>query len=232
MRSTKKEQTKDGQDVYFTPEVDGHKKGDVIKVLQEDKDKFFKKEYFCQYRSLPFWKRSIILLAGILLNILFAMIIFIILFTLIGFDVQNKQTGVISHITMNPLQAIQFGFMYIWAVIQAVVKLFNPVTMGETIQNSTSLIGIAVISKSAAEQGICAFLEFMAMISVSLGIMNLLPIPPLDGGKFVIEIYQRIFRRNVSEKVVTAMSLIGLLLFLTLFVVMMNQDIQRFILGG
>lgn len=104
--------------------------------------------------------------------------------------------------------------------------------MAETVSNSTSLIGIAVISKSAAEAGICAFLEFTAMISVSLGIMNLLPIPPLDGGRFIIEIYQRITRKNAPEKAINMISLIGVAFFLLLFVVIMNQDIQRFILGA
>lgn len=194
--------------------------------------KTFKEEYFCQYRSLPFWKRSIIVLAGIFINLLFAMLIFIILYSIIGFDIQVKDTGEIRHVLMNPFQSIQYGFNYIWLVIQAVAKLFNPVTMQETVNNSTSLIGIAVISKSAAEQGICAFLEFMAMISVSLGIMNLLPIPPLDGGKFLIEIIQKISGKNVPEKIVNVISIIGIGLFLLLFVVMMNQDIQRFILGN
>lgn len=104
--------------------------------------------------------------------------------------------------------------------------------MAETVSNSTSLIGIAVISKSAAEAGICAFLEFMAMISVSLGIMNLLPIPPLDGGRFLIEIYQVITKRNVSERATNIISLVGIAFILVLFVVVMNQDIQRFILGN
>lgn len=215
---------------YYAADIEGYKKGEARKI--DDKDKYFKEEYFKQYRSLPFWKRSIILLSGIAINLLFAMIIFVILYTFVGFNVKNTSTGEIFHTNMNPLEAIQYGFMYIWAVIQAVIKLINPVTAGETIQNSTSLIGIAVISKSAAEAGICAFLEFMAMISVSLGIMNLLPIPPLDGGRFLVEIYQRIFRRNVSEKVLSIISLIGISLFILLFIVMLNQDIQRFILGG
>lgn len=104
--------------------------------------------------------------------------------------------------------------------------------MQETISNSTSIIGIAVISKSAAEAGVCAFLEFMAMISISLGIMNLLPIPPLDGGRFLIEIYQVITRRNVPVKAINIISLVGIALLFALFFVVMNQDIQRFIFGA
>ena len=68
--------------------------------------------------------------------------------------------------------------------------LFNPQTFTETVSNSSSVIGIAVMSKTVVDAGLCAFLEFLAMISVSLGIMNLLPIPPLDGGRFIIEIFQ------------------------------------------
>jgi regulator of sigma E protease len=73
---------------------------------------------------------------------------------------------------------------------------------------------------------------FTAMISVSLGIMNMLPIPPLDGGRFVVEIYQRIRRRNVGQTAINRLSMVGMALFMLLFVVMLNQDIQRFVLGN
>ena len=211
-------------------DVSGFKLGEARKV--DKKDEYFKQEYFQQYRSLPFWKRIIILLAGIFVNILFAMVVFVILYSFVGFDVQNHTTGEITHMNMTPVEAIMYGVNYLWAVICAVVGLFNPATMADTVSNSTSIIGIAVISKSAAEAGVCAFLEFMAMISMSLAIMNLIPIPPLDGGRFVIEIYQLITRRQASEKVVTTVSLVGVALLLLLFVVVMNQDIQRFILGA
>lgn len=214
---------------YYAADIKGFKKGEARHV--HNKDEYFRSEYYLQYRSLPFWKRTIILLSGIAVNLLFAMIVFVILYTFVGFDVQNQGSGDISHITMTPIEAIIYGLNYVWAVICAVVGLLNPSTMAETVSNSTSLIGIAVISKSAAEAGFCAFLEFMAMISVSLGIMNLLPIPPLDGGRFIIEIIQRITRRNISEKAITTISLIGVLLFVLLFIVILNQDIQRFILG-
>ena len=215
--------------LYYAADINGYKKGEARNV--DNKEEYFKNEYFCQYRSLPFWKRSVIVLAGILINILFAMVVFVILYSIIGFDAKNA-SGEIFHKTMSPIEAIQYGFNYIWAVIVAVAGLFNPTTAAETVSNSTSLIGIAVISKNAAEAGICAFLEFMAMISVSLGIMNLLPIPPLDGGRFLIEIYQAVFKRNVPEKALTIISFIGIALFVLLFIVITNQDIQRFILGG
>ena len=228
-RSNRKDQ-KDNEETYYAADINGYKKGEARPV--KDKEEYFKLEYYRQYRSLPFWKRTIILLSGIFINILFAMVIFVILYSFIGFNVQNQTTGEISHINMTPIEAVQYGLNYLWAVIVAVSGLFNPATMADTVSNSTSLIGIAVISKNAAEAGICAFLEFMAMISVSLGIMNLLPIPPLDGGRFIVEIFQRITRKNVSEKALTMISLVGISFFILLFIVIMNQDIQRFILGS
>lgn len=192
----------------------------------------FKREYRQQYRSLPFWKRVVILVAGPGVNLLFAMLAFVIIYSIIGFDYQNTATGEITHVTVSPLRAIQAGFMYIAMVVQAVAGLFNPQTAADTISQSTSVVGIAVMSKNAFDAGLTDALFFTAMLSVSLGVMNLLPIPPLDGGKFVIEVYQRIRRKVVSLRVVNFISYAGVALFTLFFIIMMNQDIQRFIFGN
>ena len=67
-------------------------------------------------------------------------------------------------------------------VVQAIAGLFNPATAADTMANSASVIGIAAMSKIAVDAGLFSALSFVASISVSLGLMNLLPIPPLDGG--------------------------------------------------
>ena len=192
-----------------------------------DSKALFQHEYKQQYRSLPFWKRSVILLAGIFVNLLFAVLAFVVVYTVLGFDVQNTQTGEITHHTLNPLQSIQVGFNYIAMTAQAIVSLFNPATAAETVSQSSSIVGIAIISKTAAEQGFETFLLFTAMISVSLGLMNLLPIPPLDGGRFVIEIYQRITHKLASERALNVLSVVGMSFILVLVVVMVGQDIMR-----
>ena len=61
---------------------------------------------------------------------------------------------------------------------------------------------------------------------------NLLPIPPLDGGRFVVDIFQKGTRKTVSQKAMNYMSLAGMALFLGFFVIMLNQDIQRFVFGN
>ena len=198
----------------------------------DDAQEFFMNEYRQQYRSLPFWKRAVILLAGPGINLLFAILAFVLIYSVLGFDYQNTQTGEITHVTVPPLRALEAGFMYIGMVVQAVVGLFNPQTAAETVANSTSVVGIAVMSKSAFEAGFTNALMFTSMLSVSLGIMNLLPIPPLDGGRFVVEVYQRIRRKVISIRAMNYLSFAGVALFTLFFIVMMNQDIQRFIFGN
>ncbi len=197
-----------------------------------DAHELFESEYRQQYRSLPFWRRSVILVAGVAVNLLAAIVLFIVAFSLIGLDVQNPDTGAISHMLLTPLQAVQFGFSYIGMVVQAIAGLFNPATAAETVSNSSSIVGIAAMSKTYADMGLGYFVFFSAMISVSLGIMNLLPIPPLDGGRFVIEVFQKISRKVVSTKALNYLSAAGMVLFLGFFLIMVNQDIQRFVFGN
>ena len=172
------------------------------------------------------------LLAGIAVNLLFAVLVFVVVYSIVGVDMTNSQTGEVSHITMSPLRSVEVGFAYIGAVVQMVVSLFNPQTAADVVSNSTSVVGIAVMSKTYAEAGLLEFVFFMAMLSVSLGIMNLLPIPPLDGGRFVIEIFQKLTRKNVSTRALSYMSAAGMILFLGFFAIMVNQDVQRFVFGN
>ncbi len=189
-------------------------------------------EYAQQYRSLPFWKRSVIVLAGIAVNLLFAVVAFMVVYSVIGVDYTDPQTGELAHYFATPLQSLQIGFAYIVLTFQAILGLFNPETAAQTVSDSASIVGIAVMSKDYFAAGLGDALFFMGAISISLGLMNLLPIPPLDGGRFLIEIIQKITHREVPMKVLGYISMAGMALFLCFFVFMLNQDIHRFILGG
>lgn len=196
-----------------------------------DVSAFYESEYNKQYRSKPFWKKTIILLAGIAMNLLFAILVFLLVYSAIGFDA-TMQDGTVTHMTVTPDKALLAGFNYIGMTVSAIISLFNPATAADTVSNSTSIVGIAYLSQSYFAKGISDALMFMAMISVSLGLMNLLPIPPLDGGRFVIEIVQKISGKNVPDKVVNIVSTIGVCFFIGLFLIMANQDIQRIIFGN
>ena len=79
---------------------------------------------------------------------------------------------------------------------------------------------------------LCEALYLFSGAQLVLGAFNLLPIPPLDGGRFVVEIFQKGTRKTVSQKAMNYMSLAGMALFLGFFVIMLNQDIQRFVFGN
>ena len=184
------------------------------------------------YRAQPFWKRCVILLAGIFMNLLFAIVAFVLIYSVFGIDMVNEAGEVVRHVNVDVGTAISAGFNYIGMVAVAVAGLFNPQTAADTVSNSTSVMGMAVLSKQYADAGPLEFLFFMSMISVSLGIMNLLPIPPLDGGRFVIEIFQKLTKRQVGYKAMNIMTMTGMALFIGFFILMLNQDIQRFIFGN
>lgn len=196
-----------------------------------DNHAFFESERSQQYRYLPFWKRSVILLAGIAVNLIFAVLAMVVVYSVIGVDC-TLQSGEVYHFRATLLQSIQVGFEYIAMTFQAILGLFNPQTAAQTVSDSTSIVGIAVISAEAFSRGLVDGIFFMAAISVSLGLMNLLPIPSLDGGRFLIEIVQKVSGRDVPMKAVGYMSMAGMALLLCFFVFMLNQDIQRFVFGN
>ena len=228
--SLKRPRRKDKANVYRVPAKDGQTEG--APRPQENLEAFFASEKQQQYCSLPFWKRCTILLAGPAMNLLWVFLAFIIVYSIMGLDLQNTQTGVTIHRTWAPWESVVLGFKYLGMVVTAIIGLFNPATAAETVSNSTSVVGIAVMSKSALDAGFMDFLFFTAVISASLGLMNMLPIPPLDGGRFVIEVFQKITRKVVSLRAMGYMSTAGIVLFAGFFLVMLNQDVQRFVFGN
>lgn len=97
----------------------------------------------------------------------------------------------------------------------------------ELIDQVSGPIGIATIVGEATELGIWHLILLLAIISVNLGVFNLLPVPPLDGGKIFIYLFEFIFRRPIGKKLEMALSIIGLILVLSLFLFVMKNDIFR-----
>lgn len=228
--SIERPQKADRHNVYRTPASKGIPMGMPCPLY--DVDAFFASEKSQQYFVRPFWKRAVVLCAGPAMNLLLAILVFMFVYSVVGVDLTYRDTGQTVHFTLAPWDATAAGFRYIGQVIVAIAGLFNPATAAGTIQSSTSIVGIAVMSKSALDAGLLNLLMFGAMISVSLGLMNLLPFPPLDGGRFVVELVQRITHRPVPVQVQNGLSFAGMALITLLFVVMLNQDIQRFVFGN
>lgn len=116
---------------------------------------------------------------------------------------------------------------YAGQVASFAVRLIMPQHTMEVLDQSSSVVGIAAMASEAASSGVWDFLTIAAAISMSLGFMNLLPIPPLDGGKILVEVIQLALRRELSPKVQNAISYVGLAFFLFVFVFVLRNDILR-----
>lgn len=211
------------------PEPRAFEKGEPRLVT--DALSLYESEYSQQYRALPFWKRCVILAAGPVVNLLAAFVIFIIIYSVMGLDLQYTDTGEVFHHNFAVHESLIMCASFIGMVLEAIAGLFNPATAAETVSNSMSIVGIVAVSGDYFGYGLQEGLLFVANITISLGLMNLLPIPPLDGGKLIVEVIQKVSGREVPPAAVNVISFVGIGLFLLLFVVLVGQDIQRIATG-
>ena len=132
---------------------------------------------------------------------------------------------------IDPVTGMRVAWNYVCEMGGYVVQLLEPQHTVEIMNNSTSVVGISVMASQAAQSGLGDFSYLAAVISLSLGLMNLLPIPPLDGGKIVIEVIQAISRRQLSMRAQAIVSYVGVALFLGLFFYVLRLDVLRIVTG-
>ncbi|MDO4538878.1 MAG: site-2 protease family protein [Coriobacteriales bacterium] len=133
------------------------------------------------------------------------------------------------HLTLA--EASQDALLYAQTVGSYVARLIMPQHTMEVLNSSTSVVGISVMASQAANTSLLDFVALMAAISMSLGFMNLLPIPPLDGGKILIETIGAIRRKPLTLKAQAAIGYVGLAFFLFIFFVVIRNDVMRFVVG-
>ena len=103
---------------------------------------------------------------------------------------------------------------------------------GEGIEDTTGAVGIVVLMSQRAREGIEEILWLVYIISLNLGIMNLLPIPALDGGRLLFLIIEGVRRKPIPPEYEGRIHAIGFILVIGLFVVVMGYDLFRLFTGG
>ncbi len=131
---------------------------------------------------------------------------------------------------VGPAEALNSAWTMMSQTVMAYAKLFNPSTSAETLSQSSSIVGISVIAKKAAGVDVFMYLYIVAAVSISIGIVNLVPVPPLDGGKIVTECVEKVIRRPVPIRVINVTTIVFIVLMLIFFVYMVRQDVFNFIL--
>lgn len=132
--------------------------------------------------------------------------------------------------SLSPLEAIPVAFKTTYDYSVVTLKMMGRMLIGKaSVKNLSGPISIAQIAGESANMGLVYFIKFMALVSVSLGVLNLLPIPVLDGGHLMFFGIEAIKGSPVSEKVQIFFQQIGMALLLLLMVTAMVVDIQRLV---
>ncbi|WP_306534871.1 RIP metalloprotease RseP [Geobacter sp.] len=132
-----------------------------------------------------------------------------------------------------PGEAFSRGSAQTWNVIElTVLSLVKIVERAIPLDTIGGPIMIAKMAGQQAEAGGVSFLAFMALLSVNLGVLNLLPIPILDGGHLVFYLWELVFRRPVSMRAREIAQQVGLALLIGLMVLAFYNDIARYLVGN
>jgi regulator of sigma E protease len=127
----------------------------------------------------------------------------------------------------NPLEATELATRVVWRVTKAIGVSLADLVTGENRKDVASAVGIVQGSSQALESGIRDYLEVLALISLSLALLNLLPLLPLDGGHIAFAVIEGIRGRSVGREVYERASMVGIVLVLFLFMIGLSNDIDR-----
>jgi regulator of sigma E protease len=128
--------------------------------------------------------------------------------------------------TPGAVEAVALGAQQTWEIMRISLSgLWHMVTGAISACNLQGPIGIAEISGAAAAQGIESFIWFVAVLSTAVGLLNLFPIPVLDGGHLVFHAWEAVTGRPPGERAMRVLMATGLALLLTIMVFAIANDI-------
>ena len=135
--------------------------------------------------------------------------------------IEQERTGFKDRLLFGWQQFVQAGTL-IFAV------LGHMFTHGFSLNDLGGPVAIYAGTSQATALGFNGVLNFLALLSINLGIVNLLPIPALDGGKLLLNIIEAVIRRPIPEKAEGIVTMIGFMILLILMILVTWNDIQRY----
>ncbi|MBA3475272.1 MAG: site-2 protease family protein [Actinobacteria bacterium] len=127
----------------------------------------------------------------------------------------------------GPLEAVGESFRVTWVVTKEIGKSVGRLVTGDGREEISSPVGIVQGSSEAVEQGTDSYLWVLGLISLSLALLNLLPLLPLDGGHIAFSLLEGIRGKAVAREVYERVSVVGIAVVLLLFFIGLSNDIGR-----
>ncbi len=159
--------------------------------------------------------------------------------SMFGEDIKKKMIGIAplgEFVTLkfdSFIDVVKYAYHEtIWAttlIVKSLEKLIEGIIPAKDMGG---IVSIMQVTSKAQEVGIVTLFSLMALISVNLGVLNLLPIPALDGGHIMFNLYEMLFKRAPSEKAFYYMSVGGWVFLLSLMAFTTYNDIIRIFAGG
>jgi len=162
------------------------------------------------------WKRGIIISAGSIFNIIFAFLLLTVAL-LIGKNLP------LNDAILSSIKTIEI------VTIGTVQLIFNLFSGNGSMDSLSGPVGIAVMAGKAANAGFINLIYFTGLLSLSLGILNLLPFPALDGGHLIILAIESLKRSPLSQRTYQIVGVAGISFFLILTLIATYKDILRLI---
>ena len=131
-------------------------------------------------------------------------------------------------IHFSPLEALKYAFLETKKATFMITKGVQKISTGDVdSKNISGAITIFDLLIKYAKAGYLYLLFMMALLSVNLGVLNLLPIPALDGGHIMFNLYEMVTKREPSERVLYTLTLMGWFFLISLMVFGMYNDVNR-----
>jgi len=143
---------------------------------------------------------------------------------------EHVREQLVTHIEYSPLEAATRAIVRTWDMSSLTLRVLWKMITGEAnLANISGPITIATYAGVTASIGVVSFLSFLAVISVSLGVLNLLPVPMLDGGHLFYYLIEIIKGSPVSEAFELRGQQVGIVLLALLMSIAIFNDIQRLV---
>ena len=130
--------------------------------------------------------------------------------------------------SLSPIDAVPAAFEKTWFYSISTLKMIGKMFIGTaSVDNLSGPISIAQYAGQSAEMGLTAFLKFLGLVSVSLGVLNLLPVPVLDGGHLLFYAVEVIKGSPVSDRLQLYFQHVGMFLLISLMALALFLDLGR-----